>query len=145
MRLEWKLPESSESAEALARLDAAVREADAVIFVGGLDHSLDTEGRDRLTMEFPQDQERMITQLAAINPRTAVVLINGSPMELGSWIDRVPAVIEAWYPGMEGGTAVANILYGETDPSGRRPSLAQKARRLSVAQAGRTGPRQRKL
>lgn len=121
VRLEWKLPESSESAEALARLDAAAREADAVIFVGGLDHSLDTEGRDRLTMEFPQDQERMITRLAAINPRTAVVLINGSPMELGGWIDRVPAVIEAWYPGMEGGTAVANILYGETDPSGRLP------------------------
>ena len=121
VRLEWKLPESSESAEALARLDAAAREADAVIFVGGLDHSLDTEGRDRLTMEFPQDQERMITRLAAINPRTAVVLINGSPMELGGWIDRVPAVIEAWYPGMEGGTAIANILYGETDPSGRLP------------------------
>ena len=56
VRLEWKLPESSESAEALARLDAAAREADAVIFVGCLDHSLDTEVRDRLTMEFPQDQ-----------------------------------------------------------------------------------------
>lgn len=121
VRLEWKLPESSESAEALARLDAAAREADAVIFVGGLDHSLDTEGRDRLTMEFPQDQERLITRLAAINPSTAVVLINGSPMELGGWIDRVSAVVEAWYPGMEGGTAITNILYGETDPSGRLP------------------------
>ena len=112
VRLEWKLPESPES---------AAKEADAVIFVGGLDHSLDTEGRDRMTMEFPQDQERLIARLAAVNPRTAVVLINGSPMELGGWIDKVPAIVEAWYPGMEGGTAVAGILYGEADPAGRLP------------------------
>ena len=92
-----------------------------MIFVGGLDHSLDTEGRDRMTMEFPQDQERLIARLAAVNPRTAVVLINGSPMELGGWIDKVPAIVEAWYPGMEGGTAVAGILYGEADPAGRLP------------------------
>ena len=92
-----------------------------MIFVGGLDHSLDTEGRDRMTMEFPQDQERLIARLAAVNPRTAVVLINGSPMELGGWIDKVPAIVEAWYPGMEGGTAVADILYGEADPAGRLP------------------------
>ena len=121
VRLEWKLPESPESAGELARLDAAAKEADAVIFVGGLDHSLDTEGRDRMTMEFPQDQERLIARLAAVNPRTAVVLINGSPMELGGWIDKVPAIVEAWYPGMEGGTAVAGILYGEADPAGRLP------------------------
>lgn len=74
-----------------------------------------------MTMEFPQDQERLIARLAAVNPRTAVVLINGSPMELGGWIDKVPAIVEAWYPGMEGGTAVAGILYGEADPAGRLP------------------------
>lgn len=119
--LEWKLPESSVSSEELARLDAAAKTADAVIFVGGQDHSLDTEGRDRMTMDFPQDQERLITHLAAINPRMAIVLINGSPMELGGWADRTPAIVEAWYPGMEGGTAVANILYGAVNPSGRMP------------------------
>lgn len=121
LRLEWKLPETTEAAEALSRLDTAAEEADAVIFVGGLDHSLDTEGRDRLTMEFPQDQERLIKRLSSVNPRIVVVLINGSPMEIGNWIDTVPAVLEAWYPGMEGGTAIAKALYGDCNPSGRLP------------------------
>lgn len=120
VRLEWKLPESSMQSEALARLDQAARAADAVIFVGGLDHSLDTEGRDRMTMQFPQDQERLIRHLAQVNPATTVVLINGSPMELG-WLNAVPSVIEAWYPGMEGGNAVADILAGRISPSGRLP------------------------
>ena len=117
-RLEWKLPTNEKKN---FKLMAAAHEADAVLVFAGIDHSLDTEGRDRMNMKFPDSQQSLIQQLAAANPRTIVTLINGSPLELGGWIDKVPAVLEAWYPGMEGGTAIANILFGRVDPSGKLP------------------------
>lgn len=121
LRVEWQSPETSLADEQWQRIDNAARTADAVIFVGGIDHSLDTEGRDRLSLSFSDLQTKLIKRLAAINKRTGVVLINGSPLEIGEWLPDVAAVVEAWYPGMEGGTAVANILFGRVNPSGRLP------------------------
>ncbi|MGZ0709633.1 glycoside hydrolase family 3 C-terminal domain-containing protein [Coraliomargarita sp. W4R53] len=121
-QLSWARSESSPSQEeALVRLQRAASRADAVVFVGGLDHALDTEGHDRASMDFPPTQTRVIKQLTEINPNTAVVLINGSPIELGDWIDEVPAVIESWYNGESAGTAVGRILFGDVNPSGRLP------------------------
>ncbi len=122
VRLEWMPPmDETERLAAFEGLAAAAKEAHTVIVVGGLNHSVDTEGRDRTDMKFPAMQEAVIRSVAAANPRTVVVLINGSPMEIGGWIDEVPAVLEAWYPGMEGGNAIADILFGRINPSGKLP------------------------
>jgi beta-glucosidase len=117
-RLEWTLPMD---AEKHAKLMAAAKKADAVLVFAGINNNLDTEGRDRKDMTFPRMQQALILQLAAANPKTIVTLINGSPLELGGWIQRVPAVLEAWYPGMDGGTAIANALFGKVNPSGKLP------------------------
>ncbi|MDQ2798775.1 MAG: glycoside hydrolase family 3 C-terminal domain-containing protein, partial [Armatimonadota bacterium] len=118
LSLTWEPPSAPQS---WATVDAAARKADTVIVVGGIDHSLDSEGRDRTDMHFPPVQQALINRVARQNPKTVVVLINGSPLELGGWLPNVPAVIEAWYPGMEGGNAIADVLFGHVDPSGRLP------------------------
>ncbi|MDE5622472.1 MAG: glycoside hydrolase family 3 C-terminal domain-containing protein, partial [Alistipes sp.] len=82
---------------------------------------LDTEGRDRVSLTFPELQERLIVRLAELNRRTHVVLINGSPLEIGGWLPHAASLVEAWYPGMEGGSAVADVLFGRVNPSGRMP------------------------
>ncbi|EHQ26518.1 glycoside hydrolase family 3 domain protein [Mucilaginibacter paludis DSM 18603] len=93
VRLEWELPQISD--DKWAKITAAVKKADAVIFVGGLDYTSDTEGRDRNDLVFPGSQENLINKLSAINKNVVAVLINGSPMELGGWLKNVPAVLEA--------------------------------------------------
>jgi beta-glucosidase len=119
IRLEWEMPEGP--IEKLRILDKAAKEADAVIYIGGIDHSMDTEGRDRDNIDFPGAQENILNRLAKLNKNLVVVLINGSPLELGGWLPNVPAVLEAWYPGMEGGTAISNVILGKVNPSGRMP------------------------
>ena len=81
--------------------------------------NIDTEGSDRRTLLFPELQKEAILRLAKANKNTVVTLVNGSPLEIGDWLDKVPAVVESWYGGIEGGTAVANILIGKVNPSGR--------------------------
>ena len=97
-------------------------EGDVVIYIGGLRHGphKDTEGSDRKRFHLSAVQVNKINETIQENPKTIVVLINGSPIGM-DWIDKVPAVIEAWYPGMEGGHAIASILFGEVNPSGRLP------------------------
>jgi beta-glucosidase len=119
LRLEWQTPTPSQ--ERWGKVDEAARNADAVIFVGGIDQTLDTEGRDRTSLEFPSVQEALLHRLMKANSKTIAVLINGSPLEIGGWLPEVPAVVEAWYPGMEGGHALADVLTGKVDPSGRLP------------------------
>lgn len=121
LRVEWQSPQTELASQQWKRIERAARKADAVIFVGGIDHSLDTEGRDRVSMTFPELQERLIVRLAELNRRTHVVLINGSPLEIGGWLPHAASLIEAWYPGMEGGSAVADVLFGRINPSGRMP------------------------
>lgn len=120
-RIEWEMPECPGNQPKWAAIDRAAKEADAVIFVGGIDYSLDTEGRDRVSLTFPKAQENLINHLAGLNSKLSVVLINGSPLEIGGWRPNVPSILEAWYPGMEGGTAIADILFGKVNPSGRLP------------------------
>jgi beta-glucosidase len=121
-RLEWALPtDEKKMAATYVKLAEAAKLADAVLVFAGIDHSMDSEGRDRMDMSFPEAQVSLIKHLVQANPKTIVTLINGSPLELSSWVDEVPAVIEAWYPGMEGGTAIANVLFGKVNPSGKLP------------------------
>ena len=119
LKLEWSMQGDSKSiAHALAPYKSAIRKADFVLFVGGLDHNLDCEGRDRISMEFPEGQTELINQLAALNKKTAVALYHGSPVTL-PWLDKVPAVVDLFYPGMFGGQALAEIICGDVNPSGR--------------------------
>src|SRR5207248_2469588 len=80
----------------------------------------ESEGADR-TFRLPPGQERLIQDIAAANRNTIVVITSGGSVDMTSWLDRVPVVIETWYPGQEGGTALAEILNGEVNPSGRLP------------------------
>jgi len=79
-----------------------------------------TEGADQADFTLPGGQEALIAAVAAANPRTIVVLETGNPVTM-PWLDRVPAVIETWYGGSRGGEAIASVLFGETNPSGRLP------------------------
>jgi beta-glucosidase len=99
---------------------AAAGKADAVLFYGGLNHRLDTEGSDRPDMKLPDGQDNLIRAVVKANPRTAVFLIGGAPMEM-PWIDEVPAVVLAWYAGSEAGNAMADITFGDVNPSGKLP------------------------
>jgi len=101
--------------------DAANADA-AVVFVG-LNHVLgnDAEGRDRNKLELPEKQVKLIRETISKNPATIVVLINGSPVSMNGWIEKVPAVLEAWYGGMEAGRAIADLLFGDVNPSGKLP------------------------
>ncbi len=120
LRLEWSLPRTPEQqAVALKELAPQLKDADAVIFVGGWGNGMDTEGADRQSMDFPAGQENLIRQIAPINPRTIVVLLHGSPFKVGGWIGSVPAVLDGFYPGMEGGTAIAKAIFGGINPSGK--------------------------
>lgn len=97
------------------------RDADAVIYVGGLTHDFDTEGQDRADMKLPYGQDRLISELLKIRPDTVVVLTAGSPVDMSAWIGQADTLVFGWYAGMEGGIALAEVIFGEADSSGRLP------------------------
>ncbi len=120
VHLGWIPPGSSARQEEPLELLRAVREADAVIFVGGLNHQYDVEGSDRPDMALHDGQNELLAKILGLNPRTAVVLVGGSPVEM-PWAADAPAIVQAWYAGMEGGNAIAEVLLGEVNPSGKLP------------------------
>lgn len=100
-------------------LEAAVK-ADVVILCVGFNAWLESEGFDR-TFRLPGNQEELIRQVAAVNKNVVVVVNAGGNVEMTGWIDKVPALLHAWYPGQEGGTALAQLLFGDCSPSGKPP------------------------
>ncbi|MBY9006090.1 MAG: glycoside hydrolase family 3 C-terminal domain-containing protein [Candidatus Lokiarchaeota archaeon] len=98
-------------------------EADVSILIMGLNHNkgMDSEDMDRISFELPPKQIKLINETKKENPNIIVILINGSPISFQKWIDDIPAVIEAWYPGLEGGRAIADIIFGDINPSGKLP------------------------
>ncbi|MDD5201038.1 MAG: glycoside hydrolase family 3 C-terminal domain-containing protein [Terrimicrobiaceae bacterium] len=115
-KLNWKTPLKSPYADAVE----SAKKSDAAI-VAVSTFPTDGEGHDRPSMNLPNDQAALIHAVAAANKKTIVILNNGAPVEMKSWIDQVSAVIEAWFPGQEGGAAIAAILFGEVNPSGKLP------------------------
>ena len=95
-------------------------QADVVIVAAGFDPESESEGSDR-TFALPPGQDELISAMAAANKNTIVVISSGGGTDMRAWIDHVPGLIEAWYPGQEGGTALAEILFGDVDPSGKLP------------------------
>ena len=116
------LSEKRSEAQLIADAVAAARKADAVIFVGGLNKSRhqDSEQVDRLEYGLPYSQDKVIKALADINPNLAVVIVSGNAVAM-PWIDRVPAVLEAWFSGSEAGNALADVVFGAVNPSGKLP------------------------
>ena len=94
----------------------------AIVFV----NTDDSEGRDRPNLELPNHQDELVEMVATANPNTIVVLNTGGPV-LMPWVDKVSGLIEAWYPGQEDGTAIAAILYGDVNPSGKLPLTFPRA------------------
>jgi beta-glucosidase len=94
--------------------------ADAVIVCVGFDDKTEGEGFDR-RFQLPGGQDELVRQISAVNKNTIVVITAGGNVDMTQWIDKVPAVLDAWYPGQEGGTALAQILFGDYSPSGKLP------------------------
>ena len=119
----------------------AAENADAVIIVGGLKHTeddlklgsngldvekseeikhrIDSEGYDKSDLKLPYNQDELIKRVLKANKNTAVVILSGSPVDMSQWIDDADAVIQTWYNGMEGGRALAEIIFGDINPSGK--------------------------
>lgn len=97
-------------------------DADLVIFVGGLNknHEQDCEAGDRVQYSLPFGQDRLIPELAKVNPNLVLVLISGNAVEM-KWVDEIPAIVQAWYLGSEAGHALADVLSGTVNPSGKLP------------------------
>ena len=116
------LYETRTQAELTAEAVEKAREADVVIFFGGLNKSnhQDCEGHDRLSYDLPYAQNEVIEAILKVNPRLVYVNISGNPAAL-PWIAKVPAVVQAWFIGSEAGEAIASVLTGETNPSGKLP------------------------
>jgi beta-glucosidase len=99
--------------------------ADAVIVAVGFDPSTESEGWDR-TFALPPGQEALIKAVAAANPRTIVVVNSGGAVNMSGWMEHVPALLQAWYPGEFGGTALAEIVFGAVNPSGHLPATFER-------------------
>jgi len=104
---------------------ALAAKADAVLICVGFDPKTEGEGFDR-TFQLPGGQDELIRQISAVNKNTIVVLTAGGNVDMTQWIDNVPAVLHAWYPGQEGGTALAQIVFGDYSPSGKLPASFER-------------------
>ncbi|MDR2293504.1 MAG: glycoside hydrolase family 3 C-terminal domain-containing protein [Prevotellaceae bacterium] len=100
----------------------AAKTADMVIFIGGLNknNGQDCEGDDRNSLELPYEQDALIASLVKANPKTAIIIISGNAVAM-PWINQAPSIIEAWYNGTEAGNAIASVLFGDVNPSGKLP------------------------
>ena len=105
-------------------IDEAVRvasNAQYIVLCLGNNHQTEGEQRDRASLDLPGVQPKLVKAISALGIPTTVVLINGSAITMADWIDQVGAVLEAWYPGEKGATVIAEILFGDTNPSGKLP------------------------
>ncbi|MZD05675.1 glycosyl hydrolase [Streptomyces sp. SID5785] len=107
--------------ELIAEAAAAARDAEVAVVVVATTESVESEGFDRPDLRLPGRQDDLVRAVAAANPRTVVVVNSGSPVEL-PWRDEVAAVLLSWFPGQEGGAALADVLLGAEEPGGRLPT-----------------------
>jgi len=102
------------------------RTSDVVLLCVGNTAEIETEGKDRDHLNLPEGQEELILAVSEANPRTIVVLNSGAAVLMKNWIDQIPALLEAWFPGQEGGNALADVLFGDSNPSGKLPTTFPK-------------------
>jgi beta-glucosidase len=114
-------------AKALREAVNAATHADVAVVVVGRYNKNESEGFDLKTMDLPAGQDELIAAVEKANPRTVVVLNTGDPVTMTKWIDKTPALLDLWYAGEEGGDALAAVLFGAANPSGKLPvSLPKK-------------------
>ena len=128
-KLYWKIPDK-EKKDILAYYGDAeqvVKSSDLTIAVLGINKRIEREGQDRKDISLPKDQEDFIKAVYELNPNTIVVLVAGSSLTI-NWIDKnIQGIINAWYPGEQGGRAVAEVLFGDYNPAGRLPLTYYKS------------------
>ena len=137
LQLGWGLQQVTDSD--LAEAVRVARGADAAIVVGTIREG---EGQDRSSLDLPGSQSAVLKAVAATGVPTVVVLIAGAPVTMTDWLDSADAVLVAWYPGQEGGTALADVLFGDTNPGGKLPitfprSVGQCPLYYNLAPSGR--------
>jgi len=118
IRLVWNVGDTMDRAKKIREAVAAARQSDMAVVVAGI-----TEGefQDRAMLSLPGDQEALIQAVAATGKPLVVLLVGGSAITMNDWIDKVQAIGAVWYPGEEGGHAVADVLFGDYNPAGRLP------------------------
>ena len=107
--------------DAIAQAAAVARDADVAIVYVGTNNKIEAEGRDRTSLSLPGRQEELVKAVCAANPKTVVVLMNAGPLTVPWLKENVPAILEAWWTGVEGGDAIADVLFGDANPAGRLP------------------------
>lgn len=113
-------PEFNKEEELKKAVDAA-KKADVAILYIGTTLDIEAEGRDRTSLKLPGNQEELVKAVLAVNPRTIVVLMNAGPLTIPYIKESAPAIIEAWWPGEQGGNAIADVLFGNVNPGGKMP------------------------
>jgi len=131
--------EAASKLNADSLLSAAVaiaKDADIVLFVGGLNknHNQDCEGGDRKSLDLPFGQDKLIAALLKVNKNVVVILNSGNAVAM-PWVNEVPAILQGWYLGSEAGTAMANVITGEVNPSGKLPFSFPKKLEDNAAQS----------
>jgi beta-glucosidase len=114
-------PTAAETAEWVAKAKAAAADADVVVAVMGEISGMSSEASSRASLDLPGIQEQMLEAVVATGKPVVLVLENGRPLDIHWAAEHVPAILEAWYPGTEGGNAVADVLFGEVNPGGKLP------------------------
>ncbi|MFL5734914.1 MAG: beta-glucosidase H [Chloroflexia bacterium] len=107
-------------ADLIERAAALAGQSDVALVFVGLSSEWESEGFDRADLRLPGEQDALIEKVAAVNPNTVVVINAGSAVEM-PWLDKVAAVLQAWYPGQEAGNSIADVLFGDVNPSGKLP------------------------
>lgn len=122
VKLGWHLPNEDLISEAVS----TAKISDVAIIFAGTNANYESEGFDRKDLVLPNNQDELIKQVAAANKNTIVVLATGSPVLMNEWVDNVSGLIEAWFAGEQAGNAIAEVLIGETNPSGKLPMTFPK-------------------
>jgi beta-glucosidase len=107
--------------DSIAQAAAIARGADVAIVYVGTNNKIESEGRDRTSLSLPGRQEDLVKAVCAANQNTVVVLMNAGPLTVPWLKENVPAILEAWWAGVEGGDAIADVLFGDANPAGRLP------------------------
>ncbi len=115
--LGWNKPGNNLFDEAIA----SAKKADQVLLFVGTSDQIETEGRDREDLALPNGQDELIAKVAEVNSNVIVILTTGAPVVMDKWLSKVSGVVEMWFAGTEGGNAIADILLGNSNPSGKLP------------------------
>jgi beta-glucosidase len=109
------------AAEPISKAADLARRSDIALVFLGTNLKVEAEGRDRTSLDLPGDQEKLLEAVYAANPKTVLILMSGGPLAVNWAKEHIPAILQAWYPGEEGGNALASVIFGDYNPAGRLP------------------------